>query len=65
MKGVQIGHEAYITVLVPIVFLDTIDDLVRDGLYHSRSEAIRSAIRSSFIEGELSEKLKTFQKNNP
>lgn len=54
-----------ITCLIPKVFLDRIDDLVRYGVYLSRSDAIRGAIRSSFIEGELAEKLQALQKQNP
>jgi Arc/MetJ-type ribon-helix-helix transcriptional regulator len=42
-----------ITVMLPQVFLDKMDDLVREGLFPSRSDAIRSAIRSSYFVGEL------------
>jgi hypothetical protein len=41
------------TVMLPQVFLDKMDDLVREGLFPSRSDAIRSAIRSSYFVGEL------------
>ena len=54
-----------ITILVPPVFLNVIEDLVRCGYYNSRSDAIRGAIRSAFIEGAMAEKLKLLQKPTP
>ncbi len=34
-----------VTVKVPELYLESIDELVRDGRYSSRSEVIRTAIR--------------------
>jgi Arc/MetJ-type ribon-helix-helix transcriptional regulator len=34
------------TVLLPTVYLEGLDELVRQGFYPSRSEAIRSAVRT-------------------
>jgi Arc/MetJ-type ribon-helix-helix transcriptional regulator len=34
-----------VTVLLPKRFLERIDELVREGLYSSRSDSIRSAVR--------------------
>ncbi len=39
-----------VTVLLPQPVLDVLDDLVRANLYKSRSDAIRSAVKSEFIE---------------
>ena len=34
-----------VTVKIPELYLESIDELVKDGRYSSRSEAIRTAIR--------------------
>ena len=73
MKGVHMAKKLIktqspmkmITVLLPSVFLDKIEDLVRSGYYQSRSDAVRGAIRSSFIEGTMAEKLKKLENMSP
>ncbi|MGA3289932.1 MAG: ribbon-helix-helix domain-containing protein [Candidatus Bathyarchaeia archaeon] len=35
-----------ITVLLPVIYLEGLDDLVKQNIYPSRSQAIRMAIRT-------------------
>jgi len=47
-----------VSVKIPVVYLDMIDDLIRNGKYVSRSEFIRTAIRKLLEKELMSEKKK-------
>lgn len=49
-----------ITVKIPEIYVELIDELVRLGIYPSRSEAIRVAIRD-FLRREISMRRKTMR----
>jgi len=40
-----VGDSVTVTVSLPAPYVDALDELVRRGVYRSRSEAIREAIR--------------------
>ncbi|MCS7365599.1 MAG: ribbon-helix-helix domain-containing protein [archaeon GB-1867-035] len=50
-----------ITVKIPEIYIELIDELVRLGIYPSRSEAIRVAIRD-FLRREISMRRRTMRR---
>jgi len=46
-----LGDPEAVTVSLPVAYVDALDELVRRGVYRSRSEAIREAIRELLKRG--------------
>ncbi len=45
LAGVRVDSLKLVTVKLPQKLIDDMDQLVKAGMYHSRSDAIRAAVR--------------------